>query len=156
MSQQSLENFGAYRLAMELFDLVVQDMGTIKRDVATHRLVAQQVASADSICANIEEGHGRETSRDYAHFLVMARGSARETRGCYVRMKHWLAPNLVTDRVVKCDVILAILAKTIVSLRRRGDGAGGARDVGGLPPHTRQVVSPSSPRPSSLRPRPSR
>jgi len=103
---------------MELFDLVVQDMGSVKRDMATHRLIAQQVASADSICSNIEEGHGRETSKDYAHFLVMARGSTRETRGRYVRMKHWLAPNLVADRVGKCDAILGILSKTIVSLRR--------------------------------------
>ena len=92
MSQESLENFGAYRLAMELFDLVVQDTGQIEKHAQTYRLVAQQVASADSICANIEEGHGRETTRDYTHFLVMARGSARETRGRYLRMKHWLAP----------------------------------------------------------------
>jgi four helix bundle protein len=153
MSQESLERFGAYRLAMELFDLVVQDMGTIKRDVATHRLVAQQVASADSICSNIEEGHGRETSKDYAHFLVMARGSARETRGRYVRMKHWLAPNLVTDRVARCDVILAILAKTIVSLQRRP--LEGARGEGQAPPpHTRQAATPPSPRPSPRGPRP--
>ncbi|RPH64370.1 MAG: four helix bundle protein [Myxococcaceae bacterium] len=119
MSQESLEDFGAYRLAMELFDLVVQDMGNVKHDVATHRLVAQQVASADSICSNIEEGHGRETTKDYTHFLVMARGSARETRGRYVRMKHWLAPNVIADRIGRCDAVLGILSKTIASLRRR-------------------------------------
>lgn len=51
MSQGSLENFGAHRLAMELFDLVVEDMGAIERDARTYRLIAQQVASADSICS---------------------------------------------------------------------------------------------------------
>lgn len=119
MSQESLENFGAYRLAMELFDLVVDDMAAIERDVRTHRLISQQVASADSICSNIEEGHGRETTRDYTHYLVMARGSARETRGRYTRMKHWLPANLVADRVKRCDAILGILTKSIVSLKRR-------------------------------------
>ena len=119
MSQDSLDNFGAYRLAMELFDLVVEDMNTIERDPRTHRLISQQVASADSICANIEEGHGRETSRDYSHFLVMARGSARETRGRYHRMKHWISAETIADRVQRCDAILGILSKTIVSLRRK-------------------------------------
>ncbi len=104
---------------MELFDLVVKDMGNIQEDVKTHRLIAQQIASADSICSNIEEGHGRETTKDYAHFLVMARGSARETRGRYVRMKHWLAADVVLDRMKRCDAILGILSRTIFSLRRK-------------------------------------
>ncbi|MBI4661182.1 MAG: four helix bundle protein [Verrucomicrobia bacterium] len=125
MSQESLENFGAYRQAMELFDLVVEDMGNIERDARTHRLIAQQVASADSICSNIEEGHGRETTKDYTHFLVMARGSARETRGRYLRMKHWLPADVVVDRAKRCDAILGILAKTIVTLRgTRPEGRG--------------------------------
>jgi four helix bundle protein len=103
---------------MELFDLVVEDMGTIERDARTHRLIGQQVASADSICSNIEEGHGRETTKDYTHFLVMARGSARETRGRYLRMKHWLSAEVVADRVARCDAVLGILAKTIFTLKR--------------------------------------
>lgn len=119
MSQESLEKFGAYRLAMELFDLVVEDTGQVERHAQTYRLVGQQVASADSICSNIEEGHGRETTKDYTHFLVMARGSARETRGRYVRMKHWLPADVIADRVRRCDAILGILSKTIVSLRRK-------------------------------------
>ena len=119
MSQESLENFGAYRLAMELFDLVVEDMGQVERHAQTYRLVGQQVASADSICANIEEGHGRETTKDYTHFLVMARGSARETRGRYVRLKHWLPADVIADRTHRCDAVLGILSKTIVSLRRK-------------------------------------
>jgi len=144
MSQESLENFGAYRLAMELFDLVVNDMGNIERDARTHRLIAQQVASADSICSNIEEGHGRATTKDYTHFLVMARGSARETRGRYVRMKHWLPADIIADRANRCDAILGILSKTIFSLRRR-DATTGTRGEGKAP-------SSPAPRPSGLTP----
>jgi len=140
-------------LAMELFDLVVADMGNIERDARTHRLIAQQVASADSICSNIEEGHGRETTKDYTHFLVMARGSARETRGRYVRMKHWLPPDVVLDRTKRCDAILGILSRTIVTLRRAlPTGQGPARKA---LPTSRKLSAPSSsapPAPTSSSP----
>jgi hypothetical protein len=51
MSQSGLENFGAYKKARELFDLVVIDMQAVKAEPLCYRLISQQVASADSICA---------------------------------------------------------------------------------------------------------
>ena len=122
MSQESLESFRGYSAAMELFGLVVEDMGLMQHDLRTHRLISQQVASADSICANIEEGHGRQTTKEYIHFLVIARGSAKETRGRYIRMKAWLPAELIERRVAQCDEIIGILTNTIVTLRRRGTG----------------------------------
>ena len=119
MSQKSLEQFKAYQLAMELFELVVEDMESMGKQFELRKLVSQQLASADSICANIEEGNGRENTRDYTHFLVIARGSARETRGRYLRFKKWLPSEIIKDRVNR-DPIIAILSKTIVTLRNRG------------------------------------
>ena len=119
MSQRSLEQFKAYKLAMELFELVVEDMESMGKRFELQKLVSQQVSSADSICANIEEGHGRETTKEYTHFLVIARGSARETSGRYLRFKKWLPEKIIKDRVSRCDSIIAILSKTIVTLRNR-------------------------------------
>ena len=45
----------------------------------TYRLVAQVTRSASSVPANIAEGHGRVTKRDYANFVAVARGSLMET-----------------------------------------------------------------------------
>lgn len=118
MSQFALENFGGYQKAMQLFDLVVQDMAELKKDPRCYRLVAQQVASADSICANIEEGCGRLSRAEYVRFLDFARSSARETRGRYNRMKHWLAQDIVEHRVGLADEVIAILTKTMETLRR--------------------------------------
>ena len=118
MSQRGLEQFGAYQKAQELFDLVIRDMEALKVDPRCYRLIAQQVASADSICANIEEGYGRLSRVEYIRFLDIARGSARETRGRYVRMKHWLDQDTISQRLELLDVIIGILTNSIGSLRK--------------------------------------
>jgi four helix bundle protein len=104
--------------ACELFDFVVVDMGPLSRDPLCMRLASQQVASADSISSNIEEGYGRATRPDYTRFLVIARGSATETRGRYEkRFRHWLPPETIAARVALCEEIVAILSATIRRLR---------------------------------------
>ena len=119
MSQQGLEQFGAYRKARQLFDLVVKDMEVLKTNPLCYRLVSQQIGSADSICANIEEGYGRLSRVEYVRFLDIARGSARETRGRYERMKHWLAQDEIKRRVQLLDEIIGILTSSIETMRKK-------------------------------------
>jgi four helix bundle protein len=117
MSQRSLEEFGAYRKAGELFALVVSDMRLIQKDSLCFKLVSQQISSADSICANIEEGHGRLSRAEYIRFLDFARGSARETRGRHLRMRPWFGEEVVLQRAALADEIIGILTSTIERLR---------------------------------------
>jgi len=117
-TNDKLHQFGAYRKACELFDLVVADMAPLAREPLCMRLASQQVASADSIPSNIEEGYGRASRPDYVRFLVIARGSATETRGRYEqRLKHWLPPEVIAARVALCEEIVAILSASIRRLR---------------------------------------
>ena len=64
-----IDKFGAYRKAVELFDRVVEDLAPLREDFSLGRLISQQIASADSICANIEEGYGRLSRQEYIRFL---------------------------------------------------------------------------------------
>jgi four helix bundle protein len=117
MAQKTLEDFGAYRKARELFDLVAVVMEALENRPLCWRLVGQQLASADSIAANIEEGWGRGSRKEYVQFLMYARGSARETRGRYERISRWLTGVDVATRTVLCDEIIGIVTATIKRLR---------------------------------------
>ena len=119
MSQAGLEGFGAYQRARQLFELVVADMELLKANPLCYRLVTQQIASADSICANIEEGHGRLSRVEYVRFLDIARGSARETRGRYERLHPWLDRELIKQRIDLVDEIIGILTSSIETMKRK-------------------------------------
>ena len=122
MSSGGLSNFGAFIKARMLFDLVVQDMQQLQDIPMCWRLVGQQVASADSICANIEEGYGRKGSREYRQFLCFSRGSAQETRGRYERMTHWLPAETIKQRTALCDEIIGILTATVNRIGETEEG----------------------------------
>jgi four helix bundle protein len=118
MSQTGLESFGAYQKARQLFDLVVTDMEMLKTNPMCYRLVSQQISSADSICANIEEGCGKLSRIEYIRFLDIARGSARETRGRYERLKHWLLEEVIQGRIKLLDEIIGILTSSIGTMKK--------------------------------------
>jgi four helix bundle protein len=112
----NLEQFGAYQKAVQLFDCVVEDVARHLGDRRLERLVSQQLASADSVCSNIEEGYGRESTVEYRRFLIIARGSLRETQGRYRRLRHWLPPEVVEQRFALAEEINRILSATIKRL----------------------------------------
>ena len=116
-ARTKLMSFGAYSKALELFDFVVADIAFLSRHRECDRLAAQQLDSADSIASNIEEGYGRGSKKEYCQFLVIARGSAQETAGRYLRLRHWLPADLPATRIALCDEIIGILTASILKLR---------------------------------------
>jgi four helix bundle protein len=112
-----LMKFGAYGKALELFDGVADDMEGLTGQVHLLRLISQQIASADSIASNIEKGYGRGSRKDYLKFLVISRGSARETASRYGRFRKWLPQEIIQKREALCHEIIAILSASILSLR---------------------------------------
>jgi four helix bundle protein len=114
----NLEQFGGYQKALELFDRVVDNITQFLSERRLERLVSQQLASADSVCSNIEEGYGRESTVEYRRFLIIARGSLRETQGRYRRLRHWMPLEIVEHRVALAEEVNRILNATIANLTR--------------------------------------
>jgi len=113
-----LDEFLAYQKAQVLFRFVVEDLSPLAHNPVVSRLVSQQVAAADSICANIEEGYGRGSRKELAQFLVIARGSAREVHGRYGRLVHWLPAETAQLRIALADEIIRMLTPAIIKLRK--------------------------------------
>jgi four helix bundle protein len=65
----------SHQLVLELYTLTRQ-FPTEER----YRLVDQICRASASIPTNIAEGKGRGSTKEYIHFLVMARGSTEETK----------------------------------------------------------------------------
>ena len=67
-----------WQKAMGLVDLVyaLTDQFPSQEE---HRLTSQLIRAAISVPANIAEGQARSTSRDFAHFLILAKASLMET-----------------------------------------------------------------------------
>ena len=112
-----LANFGGYQKAMQLWDLFWEDSEILMRDLRGREIARQMTKSIGSISANIEEGYGRGFGRELHQFYRYSRGSARESRGWYLRARFLLDDEIVTQRVALLDEIIGILVNT---LERRG------------------------------------
>jgi four helix bundle protein len=112
IKQDPLWNFETYRKALFLSDLAWFDCEKLMKDPRGRSITYQLIDSAGSVAANIEEGYGRGFGKDYARFLRVALGSARETRGWYYRGRHALDPKVVHHRMTLASEIISGLVTT--------------------------------------------
>ncbi len=101
--------FYAYPKASFLYELVWMDCDKLLKDRRGRAISEQIIRSAGSICANIEEGYGRGWGKEYARFLRIALGSARETKGWCFRARRLLPPEVLEHRLALLDEIIGLL-----------------------------------------------
>ena len=88
MKINRFEDIEAWQLARELASEAysICRSGELERD---YGLKNQLSRAAVSVMANIAEGFGRKTNKDFSHFLYMAKSSAYEVMShLYVAMDH--------------------------------------------------------------------
>ncbi len=109
IEQDPLWSFQVYPKALLLSDLVWKDTDRMMKDPRGRVIAKQLVDSVGSICANIEEGHGRGFGKENAYFQRVALASARESRGWYYRGRRFLDPEVFKHRIRLLDDIIAAL-----------------------------------------------
>ena len=119
ITRSQLWKFITYRKALYLSDLAWQDCETLLSDERGKSIAWQLIRSSGSIAANIEEGYGRGYGKDYARFLRISLGSARETQGWYYRGRHLWPDDLVRRRLELLDEIISGLVTTSNQQRHR-------------------------------------
>ena len=84
---RSFEDLIVWQKAHRFFLDVVHDVETFSSRTAGRVIANQVLRSASSISANIAEGFGRRTGKEYTHYLIMARGSTTETLDWYLKCR---------------------------------------------------------------------
>ena len=84
-------------------------------------LTSQLRRSISSIPANIAEGNGKATRKDYLRFLIIARGSLNEARYHVILAAdlEYLPPSAHTQFASQFDDVGRLLSGLIRSLRRK-------------------------------------
>ncbi|HLG34577.1 MAG TPA: four helix bundle protein [Bacteroidia bacterium] len=108
-----------YQKSLQFWDNFWNDSEYLLKDIRGKEIAKQLTRSAGSVSANIEEGYGRGYGKEYPHFLRIARGSARETRGWYKRAKFLLPEKTVSIRDEELGEIIAMLSKSISTLENK-------------------------------------
>lgn len=110
-----LDDVQFYKMAMLLWNDCWNDTEILLKDVHGKEIAKQLIRAIGSISANIEEGYGKE----YPQFLRLSRGSARESKGWYIRSNFLLSEQVIKDRVDRLESIIKMETKTIETLNQK-------------------------------------
>ena len=108
----------AYRLSLFLADIAWHDVVKLSKAPGMGSLSDQLYRSAGSICANIEEGYSKQSSKDRARFYEYSLGSARETRGWFYRARHILGDEVANHRLGRSTEVIKLLLTMVPDQRR--------------------------------------
>lgn len=73
------ENLEVWHLAVKFSKTIIDSIETINCDRKHYRLIEQLESCSASIAANIAEGKGRYSKKEFIQFLYISRGSLYET-----------------------------------------------------------------------------
>lgn len=116
----SYKELKVWQQSMELTVAVYKVTATFPSD-ERFGLTSQIRRAASSVPANIAEGWGRGTSKDYVHFLYIARGSLMEleTHLILANALNFLSKERLAELQVSIGTIVRMLNSLITSLRNR-------------------------------------
>jgi len=120
LREDALWSVKAYRLSLFLADVAWHDVVKLVKAAGMRSLSDQLYRSVGSICANIEEGYSKQSSKDRARFYEYSLGSARETRGWFYRARHVLGEQVAEHRLALSTEIVKLLLTMVPDQREKG------------------------------------
>jgi four helix bundle protein len=120
MKIESYQDLGTWKLGME----IAEDCYCLTRNFAKEELFGMTLQirkASSSVPANIAEGYGRESTRDYVRFLKIAQGSLKENETHLILSKRVeLGQPLQIDLILeKCARLGKMLHNQIRSLQQK-------------------------------------
>jgi len=113
-NQSSYKDLVVWQKSMAFANDVIDLVDRLETDRKHYRLIEQLEAAVTSIPMNIAEGKGRESKKEYIHFLHISRGSLYETLTLLeiFQMRNWIK----TEAFQKLENQSAEIAKMLNGL----------------------------------------
>jgi len=118
----SFEDLEVWKKAVEFATNIVQLIEKIDTGRKHYRLIEQLEACSLSIAMNIAEGKGRNSRKEFAQFLYIARGSLFETITVLIifNKNKWIRDDDLEKLKVHGDEIGKMLSSLINAVKRVG------------------------------------
>jgi four helix bundle protein len=118
MGQSSYKDLQVWQKSMALANEVIQEIEIIETPRRHYRLFEQLESAVTSVPMNIAEGKGRNSKKEFVHFLYIARGSLYETLTLLeiFKMRGWLGTTTFSEYENKSNEIAKMLKGLINSI----------------------------------------
>lgn len=118
--QSSYKELIVWQKSMAMANDVIGMVENLDTDRKHYRLIEQLEAAVTSIPMNIAEGKGRESKKEYVHFLYISRGSLYETLTLIeiFHMRNWIKPDIFLELEQKSNEIAKMLNGLINSISK--------------------------------------
>ena len=119
-TQSSYKDLIVWQKSMLLANDVIDLVYHLETDRKHYRLIEQLEAAVTSVPMNIAEGKGRESKKEYVHFLYISRGSLYETLTLLEIFlnRGWITPEIFHDLEMQSNEIAKMLNRLINSVVR--------------------------------------
>jgi four helix bundle protein len=88
-----------WKEASDLLKETVNDIQSFRKMIGAPQIANQLFRSVSSISANIAEGFGRRTRKEFVHACIISRGECDESRNWYYQCKNiGLLNNEIVDK----------------------------------------------------------
>ncbi len=110
-SQSSYKDLIVWQKSLGFANDVIDLVDSLDTPRKHFRLIEQLEAAVTSIPMNIAEGKGRESKKEYVHFLYISRGSLYETLTLLeiFHLRGWITPDLFHDLESRSNEIAKML-----------------------------------------------